>query len=154
MNLTNLPNELLIPIIERINKPQDLYNTLIAGDKNLKELILRDTENNRDNKFKNKLIPIAALNGKIEIKYQGYYERQKDQVQRVKRLEKKRIPDSIDYHGITALSREAREKLDQIRPVSMGHAARISGVSPADLSILSLFIEKGRSSRSVPRGTD
>jgi len=90
----------------------------------------------------------------IEIKYQGYFERQKNQVQRVKRLEKKRIPDSIDYHGITALSKEAREKLDRIRPVSMGHAARVSGVSQADISILSLFIEKGISSRSVPRGTD
>lgn len=78
----------------------------------------------------------------IEIKYEGYFKRQRQQVDRFKRLEDKRISDSLDYHSIETLSNEAREKLSQIRPQSLGQAARISGVSPADIAVLSLYIEK------------
>ena len=78
----------------------------------------------------------------IEIKYEGYFDRQRDQVDKFRRQEEKRIPEDIDYYAVPALSTEAREKLKQIRPLSLGQAARISGVSPADISILSLMIEK------------
>jgi len=78
----------------------------------------------------------------IEIKYEGYFQRQQEQVERFKKMEEKRIPDDLDYHQIVALSNEAREKLTQIRPRSLGQAARISGVSPADISILSLVLVK------------
>ncbi|MBN2414813.1 tRNA uridine-5-carboxymethylaminomethyl(34) synthesis enzyme MnmG [bacterium] len=78
----------------------------------------------------------------IEIKYEGYFQRQREQVEKFVRQEEKRIPDDMDYNRLPALSTEAREKLKQIRPVSLGQAARISGVSPADISILSLMIEK------------
>ena len=89
-----------------------------------------------------------------EIKYEGYFKRQREQVERFRRMEERRIPKSIDYHAIHALSKEAREKLSQIQPLSLGQVARISGVSPADISVLTLFIEKGLADRSVPRGTD
>ena len=78
----------------------------------------------------------------IEIKYQGYFERQKDQVVRYKNLESRRIPDDINYKTIQALSTEAREKLTKIRPASLGQAARISGVSPSDITALAVLIQK------------
>jgi tRNA uridine 5-carboxymethylaminomethyl modification enzyme len=78
----------------------------------------------------------------IEIKYDGYLKRQAEQVEREKRLEEKRIPESIDYFSIQSLSKEAREKLNQIRPYSLGQAARISGVSPSDISILAILLTK------------
>jgi len=78
----------------------------------------------------------------IEIKYEGYFQRQQEQVLRFKKMEEKRIPEDLDFNKITSLSNEAREKLTQIRPRSLGQAARISGVSPADISILSLVLVK------------
>jgi tRNA uridine 5-carboxymethylaminomethyl modification enzyme len=90
----------------------------------------------------------------IEIKYEGYFQRQKEQLERFARLEEKRIPDTVDYEAMSALSKEAREKLSRIRPLSLGQAARISGVSPSDIAILSLLLAKQASQGSVPRGTD
>lgn len=84
----------------------------------------------------------VAEQAEIEIKYEGYFQRQRDQVEKFVRQEEKRIPGDMDYDQVPALSTEAREKLKRIRPVSLGQAARISGVSPADISILSLMIEK------------
>lgn len=78
----------------------------------------------------------------IEVKYEGYFTRQREQVERFQKLEGRRIPGDIDFHKISALSKEAREKLSQIRPNSLGQAARISGVSPADLSALALILSK------------
>ena len=79
----------------------------------------------------------------IEIKYEGYFQRQQDQIARHQALESKKIPDNIDYTHMNALSKEAREKLGKIRPVSLGQASRISGVSPADISALSVLISRG-----------
>ena len=78
----------------------------------------------------------------IEVKYEGYFQRQREQVQKFLQLENKRLPDSIDYTSLGALSKEAREKLSQIRPVSLGQAARISGVSPSDIAVLTVFLSK------------
>ncbi len=89
----------------------------------------------------------------IEVKYEGYFQRQIEQIERFRRLEKRRIPEKIEYKAISTISKEAREKLTQIQPVSLGQAARISGVSPADISILALILEKKEGGR-VPRGTN
>jgi tRNA uridine 5-carboxymethylaminomethyl modification enzyme len=78
----------------------------------------------------------------IEIKYEGYLKRQAEQVERFKRFEEKRIPASFNYLMIGSLSKEAREKLNQIRPHSLGQAARISGVSQADISVLTILLTK------------
>ena len=80
----------------------------------------------------------------IQAKYEGYINKQKEQVQRFERMENKRIPADIDYHGVYSLSNEARQKLKEIRPQSIGHASRISGVTPADINILLIFLEKRR----------
>ena len=77
----------------------------------------------------------------IEIKYEGYIERQKRQVDQYKKMEKKLIPNDIDYDDIVSLRLEARQKLKLYRPVSVGQASRISGVSPADISVLLVYLE-------------
>lgn len=78
----------------------------------------------------------------IEIKYKGYIERQYSQIEKFKKMENHKIPDWLDYSHITELRREARQKLSQIRPLSLGQASRISGVSPADISILMIYLAK------------
>ncbi len=77
----------------------------------------------------------------INIKYEGYIERQLQQVEHFKKLEKRRIPEDIDYTQIPSLRLEARQKLQLQRPVNVGQASRISGVSPADISVLLVYLE-------------
>ena len=77
----------------------------------------------------------------IAIKYDGYISRQKQQVEHFKKMEKKMIPDNIDYDDVSNLRKEARQKLSAIRPTSLGQASRISGVSPADVSVLMIYLE-------------
>lgn len=76
----------------------------------------------------------------IEIKYEGYINRQLKQVEQYKKMEKKRIPSDIDYDAIGSLRLEARQKLKKMKPVSVGQASRISGVSPADISVLLVYL--------------
>ena len=78
----------------------------------------------------------------IQIKYDGYIKRQLKQVEQFKKLENRMIPSDIRYHDIKGLRIEARQKLDQIRPLSLGQASRISGVSPADISVLMIHMEQ------------
>jgi tRNA uridine 5-carboxymethylaminomethyl modification enzyme len=77
----------------------------------------------------------------IQIKYAGYIEKQLQQVERLNKMEQKRIPEDIDYYAVHGLSTEAKQKLTAIRPISIGQASRISGVSPADLSVLLVHLE-------------
>jgi tRNA uridine 5-carboxymethylaminomethyl modification enzyme len=79
----------------------------------------------------------------IQLKYEGYIQKSLQQVDKMKRMEEKRIPHWVDYAKISGLSSESREKLQQVRPVSLGQASRISGVNPADISILMIYIEQG-----------
>ncbi len=76
----------------------------------------------------------------IEIKYEGYIKRQYQQVEHFKKLEKKRIPVDIDYNDVHNLRKEARQKLSNVRPENIGQASRISGVSPADISVLLIYL--------------
>lgn len=78
----------------------------------------------------------------IQIKYEGYIKQQLNQVEQFKKLETKRLPDTIDYESIQGLRIEARQKLSTVRPESIGHASRISGVSPADISVLLVTLEQ------------
>ncbi|WP_027355964.1 tRNA uridine-5-carboxymethylaminomethyl(34) synthesis enzyme MnmG [Desulfofundulus thermocisternus] len=82
----------------------------------------------------------------VEIKYEGYIKKQLAQVERFIKLENRRIPDDLDYGSIKGLSMEARQKLEQIRPRSIGQASRISGVSPADIALLLVYLEGRRRS--------
>lgn len=83
----------------------------------------------------------------IQIKYEGYIEKSLQQVERMKKMESKKIPVDIDYDAISSLASEARQKLKDVRPLSVGQASRISGVNPADISILLVYIEQGKIAR-------
>lgn len=77
----------------------------------------------------------------IEIKYEGYIQRQMRQVEQYKKMEKKKIPPDLNYDHVSSLRLEARQKLKEFRPISLGQASRISGVSPADISVLLIYLE-------------
>ena len=77
----------------------------------------------------------------IEIKYEGYIQRQMRQVEQYKKMEKKKIPPDLNYDHVSSLRLEARQKLKEYRPISLGQASRISGVSPADISVLLIYLE-------------
>ena len=80
----------------------------------------------------------------IQIKYAGYLARQQKQVEEFQKEESRLLPESIDYNAIAGLRLEAREKLLEIRPVSIGQAGRISGVSPADIAVLLIWLEQNK----------
>jgi tRNA uridine 5-carboxymethylaminomethyl modification enzyme len=88
----------------------------------------------------------AEVSEQIEIskKYEGYIKRQLEQVEKFKKLEHKRIPESLDFEVLHGLSKEARHKLEKLKPVSIGQASRIAGVSPADISVLLIHLETYR----------
>lgn len=79
-----------------------------------------------------------------DIKYKGYIEKQKKEIERFKKMEEKLLPETLDYNDVYGLRIEAAQKLNQIRPASLGQASRISGVSPADISVLLIYMEKRR----------
>jgi tRNA uridine 5-carboxymethylaminomethyl modification enzyme len=94
-------------------------------------------------KWNEKLWQSIAEQVEIEVKYAGFIEREREAIERFERLEEKRLPLHFDYRTLTALSAEAREKLYKLRPTSIGQAARISGISPADVTVLLMHLRRG-----------
>jgi tRNA uridine 5-carboxymethylaminomethyl modification enzyme len=90
---------------------------------------------------------VVAEQVEIQIKYEGYIEKSLQQVERMKKMDNKKIPENIDYDAISSLANEARQKLKEVRPLSVGQASRVSGVNPADISILLIYLEQGRVAR-------
>jgi tRNA uridine 5-carboxymethylaminomethyl modification enzyme len=86
----------------------------------------------------------------ILVKYAGYLDRQENEVNKLKSLEHKNIPTDFDYTQVPSLRKEARQKLASIRPATLGQAGRISGVSPADLSILLVWLKRSASTQLQP----
>jgi len=80
-------------------------------------------------------------------KYEGYIDKQLKQIDQFKKLENKKLSEDIDYSTIEGLRIEARQKLNDIKPISIGQASRISGVSPADISVLLIYLEQMRRTR-------
>lgn len=117
-----------ITITELIRRPELSYEKLKEIDVNRPE-------------FPSGLSDEISEQVNISIKYEGYIKRQKKQVEQFKKLEVKKIPEDIDYDKIKSLRIEAVQKLNEYRPASVGQAARISGVSPADISVLLVFME-------------
>jgi tRNA uridine 5-carboxymethylaminomethyl modification enzyme len=95
------------------------------------------------------LDPLALRQVEIEEKYAGYIRRQQDEIERQRRLEGREIPPELDFAAINGLSSEAREKLSRVRPLNLGQAARIPGVTPADVSVLMVVLEAERRRRSA-----
>lgn len=116
-----------LPAAELLKRPQILYDDLIAvgiGDAALPHHVREQVE--------------------VQIKYEGYIKMQMEQVARMEKIENRRLPESLDYNLITGLRNEAKQKLNNIKPVSVGQASRISGVSPADISVLLVYLEQQR----------
>jgi len=84
----------------------------------------------------------------IHIKYEGYIKRQMKQVEQFKKLENKKLPEHFDYNQVNSLRIEAKQKLNLYQPESVGQASRISGVSPADISVLLIYLEQLRHQKS------
>ena len=89
-----------------------------------------------------KLTRQEAEQVEIQVKYEGYIKLQLEQVKKFKKLETKMLPEDMDYKNLKGISLEARQKLDKFRPISIGQASRISGVSPADISVLLIYLEQ------------
>ena len=124
-------------LAELICRPELCYEAIAEIDPGREELF---------SKCKNRKLLNEVINQvEIEIKYEGYIIRQKRQVDQYKKMEKKMIPDSFDYDQVPSLRLEARQKLKEFRPVSVGQASRISGVSPADISVLLIYLEHYKS---------
>ena len=115
------------PMIQILRRPEVRYA----------DLVMMDGETDDGD-------PGLAHQVEVQVKYQGYIERQLQEVERFKRLEGRRIPEDLDYRVMPGLSNEVREKLSAIRPTSIGQASRISGVTPAALSILLVYLERWR----------
>jgi len=91
----------------------------------------------------------------IQVKYEGYIQRQLQQIDRFISLEHKDIPADMDYDAVVGLGREVRQKLKQVRPISLGQASRISGVTPAAISLLMVALEKKkRGRRNLPASAE
>lgn len=127
---------------------RELGSTEIKSGMTLEEL-LRRPEINFSNLMR--LVPERELvdpevqeQVEIQVKYDGYITRQLAQVEKFEKLENRRLPDNLDYQSINGLSSEAKQKLDKFRPLSVGQASRISGVSPADISIMLVYLEQRR----------
>ena len=88
------------------------------------------------------LPPDVVQKVEVEIQYEGYLKRQEAQIRKLRRLEEKKLPPDLDYAAVTGLREEAREKLAALRPLSVGQAAGISGVNPADVTVLLIYLEK------------
>ncbi|HHV98734.1 MAG TPA: tRNA uridine-5-carboxymethylaminomethyl(34) synthesis enzyme MnmG [Clostridiaceae bacterium] len=113
-----------IKLVELLRRPEISYDDLGEIDPDRPELTFAEAEQ------------VA-----ISVKYEGYIKRQMQQVEQFKKLENRKIPENIDYSSIQGLRIEARQKLDKVRPESVGQASRISGVSPADISVLLIYLE-------------
>ena len=128
-------------LAELIRRPELSYEALAPIDKN-RDLMGICAYKCED--YVDKLYGEVIEQIDINIKYDGYIKRQQKQVEQFKKLETKRIPDDIDYDVIKSLRIEAVQKLKQYRPISIGQASRISGVSPADISVLLVYLESYR----------
>ena len=121
-----------LPAAELLKRPQITYDDLIAigvGNAELAANVREQVE--------------------VQIKYEGYIKMQKDQVARVEKIENKKLSEDLDYSQITGLRNEAKQKLNAIKPASVGQASRISGVSPADISVLLVYLEQQRRQEEV-----
>ncbi|MBL7959249.1 tRNA uridine-5-carboxymethylaminomethyl(34) synthesis enzyme MnmG [bacterium] len=147
MQTTNVHPASINPVLELINsspitEPVSILHILKRPEVSLSEFLkngaiipqeILDSLNYRD----------TMREVDTSIKYDGYLKRQNEQIEKFTRMEMKKIPKSFDYSTISSLSNEAKEKLNKVRPDNLGQASRISGITPADVSLLMVYLEKG-----------
>ncbi len=144
---TNVHHHTINPFLENINssllsEPVPLLHILKRPEVTLAELA--KNEMLVPEEIKHQLFYRDTLREiDTSIKYEGYLIRQNEQIEKFNRMEAKKIPKNFDYRQIASLSNEAKEKLNKVRPDNLGQASRISGITPADISLLMVYIEKG-----------
>ncbi len=134
LNVTRCASDTLVELLRR---PEVSYHDLPSRDDALSAEVIRQVE--------------------IVAKYAGYIDRQQVEIEKFRSLEDKQIPNSFDYAGVPSLRSEARQKLAKIRPTTLGQASRISGVSPADIAILMVWLKRHTATlpdQSLPNGLD
>jgi tRNA uridine 5-carboxymethylaminomethyl modification enzyme len=119
-------------LVELLKRPELTYEALKEIDKERSRLSLQ-----------------VAEQVEIQVKYEGYISRQLEQIEHFKKLENKKIPSEVNFNNIKGLRLEARQKMSSIMPDSVGQASRISGVSPADISVLLVYIEQFNRQKSL-----
>jgi tRNA uridine 5-carboxymethylaminomethyl modification enzyme len=122
-----------IKIIDILRRPEVFYNHLTEIDTTRPETLSKD----------------AIKQLEVSLKYEGYIKKQLQQIEKFKDLEERKLSPEINYSTIENLRLEARQKLDEIKPLSIGQASRISGVSPSDISVLLIYLEQTRRKRNV-----
>src|SRR5699024_4393377 len=131
-NVRSTPIKEAVTAVSLLKRPEVTYETI--------EEMLQETNTN----------PLTAdvkEQVEIQVKYEGYIKKANEQVERMKRLEDKKIPEDIDYDAISGLSTESKDRLKKVRPLSVGQASRTAGVTPSDISILVVYIEQGNIAR-------
>ena len=116
-----------IRLIDLLKRPEISYNDLKDIDRTREEI-------------RNEILEQIE----VEIKYEGYIKKQLSQIEHMRKLENKKLPSSIDYKSISGLRLEARERLNEVKPINIGQASRIYGVSPADISVLLIWLSKNK----------
>ena len=140
---TTLKFDLLNPILVGLGQSPIQQGMKILDLLRRPEIFYKDLEPIDDTRPLH--LPIDVIKQvEVTLKYEGYIKKQLQQVEKFKSLEEKRIPDDIDFHSVDSLRLEARQKLTEIKPSSIGQASRISGVSPADISVLLVYLEQYR----------
>ncbi|RQD73905.1 MAG: tRNA uridine-5-carboxymethylaminomethyl(34) synthesis enzyme MnmG [Candidatus Syntrophonatronum acetioxidans] len=141
-----LGNIYITPSEENLKKLEELETAPVKGSVSLAQLLKRPELSYKKLRiFKEEIDELerdVAEQAQIQIKYEGYIKKQMEQVERFNKAENRYLPGDIDYREIKGLSSEAREKLERIKPRSLGQASRISGVSPADISVLMVYLEQ------------
>jgi tRNA uridine 5-carboxymethylaminomethyl modification enzyme len=152
MLIALLEQEQISPTAQICKKLESIGSTPLRNQTSLAQLLRRPEISIYDietlSEAVNKFDPDVALEAEVEIKYAGYIDRQMEMVERFRRIENASIPEDLNYSDIKGLSREVREKLVRIKPQSLGQASRISGITPAAISLLSIYLRKRKSATS------
>jgi tRNA uridine 5-carboxymethylaminomethyl modification enzyme len=106
----------------------------------IRELLKKVKESDKLTAIKSERFKEIAESAEIKIKYEGYIQREKIVADKIKRLENLKIPDDLNFEELVSISTEGRQKLKKIKPVNIGQAGRISGVSPSDINILLMYL--------------
>jgi tRNA uridine 5-carboxymethylaminomethyl modification enzyme len=146
MLITLLEREQVSPTAEITSKLESIGSAPVRNQTSLAQLLRRPEISVSDIATFSEEVklydPDVALQAEVEIKYAGYIDRQMEMVERFRKIENVSLPEDLDYSDIKGLSREVREKLTRIKPQSLGQASRVAGITPAAISLLSIYLRK------------
>jgi tRNA uridine 5-carboxymethylaminomethyl modification enzyme len=134
-------NDFLVGVgTNKINQKMKALNIASRPQVEIRELLKKVKESDKLTAIKSERFKEIAESAEIKIKYEGYIQREKIVADKIKRLENLKIPDDLNFEELVSISTEGRQKLKKIKPVNIGQAGRISGVSPSDINILLMYL--------------